>query len=802
MIFSSASTLAVHAAPARHGSVVIKRDDYGIPNIYADDTYSLFYGWGYALAEDRLFQIESVRHSSQGRAAEVFGPDYLELDKQKLTDYDPNRLKPQLATVTGEHRDALDGMVAGINKRIDEVMADPAHLMPKQFNDYGFKPQHWTDLDVAMSWVGILLFEFSDYTTQISNQAFLTDLKAMHGDAKAREIFAALRWKYDPSSPVTVPRIDQDEGRGKRGLPDDSKRAALKPLSHEAALAERRQSLALWQGTGPDKTPHASNTWLANRTKLVDADAMMVSGPQVGDHIPSMLWSAALHGAGINVTGLTYPGLPYFHYGTNGNIAWGRTALAGSVIDTYQEELNPANPHQYRYKGKWVDMEKRVEQIRVKGQSPVSLTLYRTVHGPVLVFDEANHTAYSKKRSWEGHEIETMFAYYDEEKANNYKEWASAISHKANNQNQYYADKDGNIAYLQAGRYPIRPKGFDIQLPTPGTGDREWSGIQPFQNNAGVLNPKQGYIDNWNNRPSPDVLNTDSLLWSRLDHVDSITERLEAKPKLTAQEIWDVNRWSSYAAEQQRYFVPLLKQAVAGLPAGDRARMVAEAIVNWNGQETDASYSGVYSSPGYTAFYGWLGDALTRFYEKDVPQKYMAGCKARITTLNCPYFQSSGAAVFYYALAEGKTGSPVPGADFLHGVKPADFIRQTLAETDQKLTAKYGPNIATWLSETRPKTWDNRSAMMVPWAEPSEKLTLRPNQKRGSMNAMYIFRNGKVTMCDAAPPGQSGFIAPDGKADPHYTDQQLLYTSFNCKPRHISEEDVNAHLTSQKRLTF
>ncbi|HEY0266101.1 MAG TPA: penicillin acylase family protein, partial [Rhizomicrobium sp.] len=256
LIFSSAAT--VGAAPARHGSVVIKRDDYGIPNIYAGDTYSLFYGWGYALAEDRLFQIESVRHSSQGRAAEVFGPDYLELDKQKLTDYDPDRLKPQLAAVTGEHRDALDGMVAGINKRIDEVMADPAHLLPKQFSDYGFKPEHWTDLDVGMSWVGLLLFEFSDYTSQISNQAFLTDLAQKHGDAEARRIFAALRWKYDPASPVTVPKIDQDEGRGVRGMPDADRRAALKPLSRDAALAERRQSLALWQGTGPDKTPHAS----------------------------------------------------------------------------------------------------------------------------------------------------------------------------------------------------------------------------------------------------------------------------------------------------------------------------------------------------------------------------------------------------------------------------------------------------------------------------------------------------------------------------------------------------------------
>ena len=58
-------------AAASHGSVTIKRDDYGIPNIYANDTYSLFYGYGYSLAEDRLFQLESERRTIEGRAAEV-----------------------------------------------------------------------------------------------------------------------------------------------------------------------------------------------------------------------------------------------------------------------------------------------------------------------------------------------------------------------------------------------------------------------------------------------------------------------------------------------------------------------------------------------------------------------------------------------------------------------------------------------------------------------------------------------------------------------------------------------------------
>src|SRR5690606_36216733 len=196
----------------------------------------------------------------------------------------------------------------------------------------------------------------------------------------------------DPTSPTTVPN-DQSLERASAGAL--SRHNDLTPISREAALTYQEQSILLWDGVGPDLTPHASNVWLVNGSKLADADAILYNGPQVGDYVPSRIWTASLHGAGLDVTGSTYPGLPYFHYGTNGDIAWGRTALAGSIIDIYEEKLNPDNPHQYRHEGEWLDMEQRTEIIRVKGQDPVELVLYSTLHGPVVLFDEDNQRAYS-----------------------------------------------------------------------------------------------------------------------------------------------------------------------------------------------------------------------------------------------------------------------------------------------------------------------------------------------------------------------------------------------------------------------
>jgi len=795
---------AQQAASPKHGSVTIKRDRYGVPSIHADDLYSLYYGYGYALAEDRLFQIESTKRASQGRAAAVFGPEYLEKDRNILTNYDPQSLRPQLAALKDEHQVVLDGMVAGINARIRDVLADPQHLLPKQFTHYGFQPEPWTDLDIAMTWLGHLLFKFSDYSSQISNATLLDELRAQHGDADGRRIFSTLRWRHDPTAPLTVNVEDQESGRaGKPGQPfRPVEISSLKPISPVASAAEARQSIILWGGTGPDKTPSASNTWLANRDKLIDADAVMVSGPQVGDQVPSKIWSASLHGAGLSVTGMTYPGLPYLHFGTNGSIAWGRTALAGSILDLYQEQLNPENPHEYRFKGQWVPMTKRTVTIEVKGEEPVTLDLYSTVHGPVFTWDEKNHTAYSKRRAWAGRELETMFAYYEEMKAKNFTEWSAAIAHKSNNQSQYYADSRGNIGYIQAGRYPLRPEGTDVQLPTPGTGELEWAGFQSVADNSRMLNPERGYIANWNNRPSIDVLNTDTLLWSRLNHVDAITRQFEAKPKLTVSEIWDINRDASHASEQHSYFVPLIEAAVADEPADSRIRAIADVITAWDGQERDPTHSGYYSSPGVAAYYQWMETALSQFFARDIPEKYLGGCESRGSALNCPWGQPLGAQVLYFALTEGKAGSPKPPYDFLHGTSPTAFIRATLAAAEAELRQRYGADPATWLIETHPKTWDTTSPLDVPWSMPNEGITFTPNQKRGTMNVIYVFRDGDVSMCEAVPPGQSGFIAPDGTPDPHYRDQQSLYTSFGCRNRPVTAAEIDASMVSQKELSF
>jgi len=63
-------------------TVRIIRDNYGVPHIYSKDLGALFFGYGYAVAEDRLFQLEMMRRSVWGTVAEVLGPEYLDFDRR------------------------------------------------------------------------------------------------------------------------------------------------------------------------------------------------------------------------------------------------------------------------------------------------------------------------------------------------------------------------------------------------------------------------------------------------------------------------------------------------------------------------------------------------------------------------------------------------------------------------------------------------------------------------------------------------------------------------------------------------
>ena len=114
------------------GQVTIKRDNYGVGHVYADTVYGLFYGYGYAVAQDRLFQMEMAKRITQGKVAEVLGEEYVEFDKRIRGNYNPISIQRQLDRLSESDADIFNGYAAGVNAWIEEVKKNADRLIPKE----------------------------------------------------------------------------------------------------------------------------------------------------------------------------------------------------------------------------------------------------------------------------------------------------------------------------------------------------------------------------------------------------------------------------------------------------------------------------------------------------------------------------------------------------------------------------------------------------------------------------------------------------------------------------------------------
>ena len=65
-------------------TVIIDRDEYGVPHVKADNESALFFGQGFAEANDRLYQFDLNRRAARVRLSEWFGSLARDIDKDVI----------------------------------------------------------------------------------------------------------------------------------------------------------------------------------------------------------------------------------------------------------------------------------------------------------------------------------------------------------------------------------------------------------------------------------------------------------------------------------------------------------------------------------------------------------------------------------------------------------------------------------------------------------------------------------------------------------------------------------------------
>ena len=543
--------------------VDVLRDRYGIPHVFAGNPRDAVFALGYVHAQDRLWQMEMSRRIASGRVSEVVGAAGLETDRFMRTLGVRRAAEANLRTLDAETRQLLESYAAGVNA----FLAD-APVLPPEFWLTGVHPEPWTPVD-SVAWVKMMAWDLGG---NWRNELLRLRLAKSLPLARIHELLPPY-----PGEPVPV-IADLKELYGP--LERDAVRLAG-AAAPKAGSGYYPDVLADNQGLG-------SNNWVVSGARTESGKPLLANDPHLGLTAPPVWYFAQLSSPGVNVIGATLPGVPGVILGRNERIAWGFTNTGPDVQDLYLEKLDaaggyfaPDGPRAFRT----VD-----EVIRVKGGETERLRVRLSRHGPII----SDVLRIAQEAAPRGHVIAFAWTALAEDdrtiqtalKLARARDWngflAAARDFGAPQQNMIYADVEGNIGFVAAGRVPQRRADNDLKGMAPALGWLEkydWVGEIPFAELPQALNPRSGAIVTANHRITPPgYAHFISSDWQPPYRADRIRQLLDATPRHTAATFARIQADVNSLAMRE-----LLPKMLAARPRSEPARRALEQLARWDG---------------------------------------------------------------------------------------------------------------------------------------------------------------------------------------------------------------------------
>jgi len=568
--------------------VAVERDNWGVPHIRAASLEDAVEAQGYAVAQDRLWQMDLLRRASRGQLSEILGPTTLKIDKDFRNLNFGRAAERDFQQMNPESRKLLEAYARGVNHFIEQHQ----ETLPMEFTLLKYKPQPWQPTD-SLVLTGYMYRTLTDTREREIQRAFVT---AKVGPDLAKDLYSAESGMDhfvvgDPDVKDTASsnaQDDEDDDKDEMDY-DDVLRAGL---THPGLLDSAAQpdltaffahQAQQWLRDGEDdlRGTLGSNNWVLSGAHTATGKPLLANDTHLELTIPSIWYEVHITTPGYNTKGLTFPGAPLVIIGHNDRIAWGFTNNGADVLDLYVETFNPANPDEYRVKGKWVKAEVYDEVIHVKGAADEHMRLVVTRHGPVLV----NHEDKSYAVKWTALEPGGLANSYNWlGKARNWKQFREIMKQVwGPAQNAVYADVEGNIGYVMAARVPIRKKGHG-EVPVPGdTDDYEWTGYIAFEKLPQSFNPVSGFIATANARvtgPNYKPYLTDR--WEEPYRTARIYDLLHDKHDLRPEDMLKVQT-DTYSYPHAFLGEQLVAAAKSAPPKDPRALKLIQEAKDWNG---------------------------------------------------------------------------------------------------------------------------------------------------------------------------------------------------------------------------
>ncbi|MES0861084.1 penicillin acylase family protein [Ruegeria sp. SCPT10] len=555
--------------------VEIIRDTANVPHILGETDPDVFFGLGFAHAQDRLWQMTVMRRTAQGRLSEIFGARTVPIDKL-LRRLDLYGLAHRSLDAQDDYtKAALRAYAAGVNARLSQINEDAlGRGAPEMF-----------------------LFNAPVSPWQPGDSIAVIKLMGLQLSGHLQDEVLRARTSLMLNDPARLADILPDvPGAGIAALPEY---ADLFPgLPQYAAGTEMPDTpLSPFPKRG---LAGASNAWAAAPARSASGGTLLANDPHLGFTAPGIWYLAHLGLENGGVIGATIPGIPAVMSGRSDQLGWGLTSSYLDDQDLHIEQLNPDNPEEYLTPDGYKEFRTRPSIIEIKDEAPITLTLRWTENGPVLPgshydLETVTPPGHVVSLSWTALSPNdtSMTASMGLMNANSVSEAIeTAELFISPSQNLSLVDTD-TIGMKLIGAMPQRDlrnqsKG---RIPTPGWIEaNRWQGRLPYANNPEFVSPIGGLLGNTNNkiidRPFPNHV---SYEWGDTQRVHRWERLMQSREVHTRDSFIEAQLDTvSFTA---RSLLPLIgadlwftgESAPEGTP--ERQRQIALSLLaDWNGE--------------------------------------------------------------------------------------------------------------------------------------------------------------------------------------------------------------------------
>jgi penicillin amidase len=599
-------------------SVEVRWDGVGIPHLAARSDRDAFAALGYLHARDRLWEMDLLRRTAEGRLAEILGPAAVDVDRFLRTLDIPRAASRSRALLPPEVRGLAQAYARGVNAWID----DRGRPLGPEFMVLRYRPGHWSE-QAIFEIARLMAWDLVNAGGELS----LARAAARIGGERVGELFPA----YPDSAPVILPRgsgrwapraaggtrAGPGAGAGAGADAPARQRAGRWPALPSALLASRDvPAIPPLAATLLDAaaSARASNSWVIGPARTRSGKPILANDPHLALRAPALWYLAAIESPGFHVVGATIPGIPAIILGHNRSIAWGLTNVGVDDVDYVIERLSDDSSRVETPSG-WQPLEVIHDSIRVRGRAAVPFTLRRGPHGALAGRAPGGDPRTALAMRWNAQDpSDELTALLGVDRAASWGEFRVALrGFRVPEQNWVYADVDGNIGYQMTGAVPVRRSGNGL-LPTPGwTDEGRWERYLDFEELPWAVNPREGFIVTANNRVvGPEYPGFITASWEMPYRAARIRELIQDGGPLTAAAVrrMQMDTLDVFA----RWAKDLAARAARRVGRPDLAR----ALAKWDGTMGSDRVEP-------SLFWTWYRAVQRLTYEDELPDGYAPG---------------------------------------------------------------------------------------------------------------------------------------------------------------------------------